>query len=93
MSEGYFGTLPDGLLMYLHRTNVENINVTGIGYPIKTIEAQHKTMANQYQKVLLVGNSHRLQLDLKQATLLSEYCRPFNAPCHQVWDVTDVVKN
>ena len=39
-TEGYFGTLPDGILMYLHRQNVQNIMVEGIGQPVISISGE-----------------------------------------------------
>jgi 4-amino-4-deoxy-L-arabinose transferase-like glycosyltransferase len=92
LSEGYFGTLPDGLLMYLHREDVTNLFVIGIGQPISRIDSSYKTMAQEYDQILLVGNSHRLKIDLSQAELTLEACRPFSAPCHQVWDITFLIK-
>ncbi len=88
LSEGYFGTLPDGLLMYLHQQDLTNLFVIGIGQPISQIEQQYIALAEDYDVVLLIGNSHRLKLDLSEAELLFEACRPLEAPCHQVWDIT-----
>jgi len=92
LSEGYFGTLPDGLLMYLHRRDVTNLYITGIGQPIYGFSPEILTLAPEYDQVLLVGNSHRLQLSLAEGKLLLESCRPFNSPCHQVWDITKLVQ-
>ena len=92
LSEGYFGTLPDGLLMYLHRRDVTNLYITGIGQPIYGFSPEILTLAPEYDQVLLVGNSHRLQLNLAEGKLLLENCRPFNSPCHQVWDITKLVQ-
>ena len=92
LSEGYFGTLPDGLLMYLHRQNVDNIYIEPIGQPINNLK-KATTPFEMFDQVLLVGNSHRLNLDLSQAELLKEYCRPFDAPCHQIWDITTIIAN
>lgn len=92
LSEGYFGTLPDGILMYLHRQDVTNLFVIGIGQPISRIDQSFKTMAQDYDQVLLVGNSHRLRINLSESELILETCRPFEAPCHQVWDITLLIK-
>ncbi|MBD3250691.1 MAG: phospholipid carrier-dependent glycosyltransferase [Candidatus Pacebacteria bacterium] len=92
-TEGYFGTLPDGLLMYFHNKNVNNIFITGIGQPIHEIPVEIKQRANYHQRVLLVVNSHRLVLNLGDSPKLLEVCRPNQAPCHQVWDITAFVKN
>ncbi|KUK79514.1 MAG: Uncharacterized protein XD95_0328, partial [Microgenomates bacterium 39_7] len=94
MSEGYFGTLPDGLLMYLHRQPVDNIFIQPIGQPIRTLPAKQSIKnAELIDRFLLVGNSHRLVLNLEKASLIYESCRPFDSPCHQVWDVTDMINS
>ncbi len=88
-TEGYFGTLPDALLMYFHRRNVENLLIEGIGQPVTTIPDTFREKAKNYSQVLLVVNSHRLGLTLSPDTMLLEVCRPNHAPCLQVWDITD----
>lgn len=88
-TEGYFGTLPDAALLYLHRRNVENIWVEGIGQPVITIPPKFTERALGYDEVWLVVNSHRMQIDLPKEKLKAEYCRPYNAPCLQVWDITE----
>lgn len=91
-TEGSFGTLPDGLLLYFHRRPVDNIYVEGIGYPVKGIPEFFKTRARDFDTSWLVVNSHRMELNLPSAKLVTEYCRPHQAPCLQVWDITDLVK-
>lgn len=93
-TEGSFGTLPDGIMIYLHRTDVENIFVDGIGYPLETIPTAFIQNARErtYERFLLVANSDRLEtskIPLESFTLLEEYCRPDNSPCLQVWDFTE----
>ncbi len=88
-TEGYFGTLPDGLLMYLHRQNLENIYVEGIGYPIASVPNSFITRAKDFDRKWLVVNSHRMDIKLDRKNLIAEFCRPFNSPCLQVWDITD----
>lgn len=92
-TEGYFGTLPDGLLMYLHNQNVSNISVDGAGVPITGLPAILIKKKGHYDRYWLVVNSHRKQFDLPSDTLIASYCRPYDAPCLQVWDVTELVKN
>ena len=91
-TEGSFGTLPDGILMYFHRQNVKNIYVEGIGFPVKEATQKFADKAMDFDQVLLIVNSHRLEIDLPLENLLQEYCRPDNAPCLQVWDITQVLK-
>ncbi|NCN45861.1 MAG: hypothetical protein COZ34_02585 [Candidatus Pacebacteria bacterium CG_4_10_14_3_um_filter_34_15] len=88
-TEGTFGTLPDGLLMYFHRTNVDNLYLEGVGYPINGIPKLFADRAKNYEKKLLVVNSHRMNLKIDSKYLVAEYCRPFNAPCLQVWNITE----
>lgn len=87
-TEGSFGTLPDALLMYLHRTDVSNLYVEGIGYPVNSLSAKFLERAPSFDRQLLVVNSHRMQLPTEGLTLVMEVCRPFAAPCLQVWELT-----
>jgi len=88
-TEGSFGTLPDGILMYFHRQNVDNIYVEGIGFPVRGVTQKFNDKAINFDQALLVVNSHRLEIELDQKNLLQEYCRPASAPCLQIWDITD----
>ena len=96
LTEGYFGTLPDGVLMYLHRQNVNNIFVEGIGQPVLSIPQKMIAASLDYQKVILVVNSHRLMMRFDQKLLLGRYCRPYDSsdsdsprPCLEIWDITE----
>ncbi len=91
LTEGYFGTLPDGLLMYYHQENVDNIFITGIGQPIREIPKEARIKSEDYDLTLLLANSHRLKINLERDKLLFESCRPNNAPCFQVWDITNLI--
>lgn len=88
-TEGYFGTLPDGLLMYFHG-GYPHVAIDGIGQPVSGVPDEFAAKATQYDRAWLVVNSHRLNLKLPQENLLAEYCRPFNAPCLQVWNITEI---
>ena len=92
-TEGSFGTLPDGLLLYFHRRDVSHLYIEGIGYPVKKIPQKFKDRAPNYDQVILIVNSNRLEMPLHSSTLLGEYCRPHQAPCLQVWDITALLKN
>lgn len=94
-TEGSFGTLPDGILMYLHNENVEHIYVEGIGYPVKRLSPQFVQRAQEFDTAWLVVNSHRLEFEvqLPENKLITEYCRPNGAPCLQVWDITELVRS
>lgn len=92
-TEGRFGTLPDGLLMYFHGQNVDNIYLEGTGqYPVKTLPDFFVNRARSFDQSLLVVNSHRMEIDLPDKNLIAEFCRPNKAPCLQVWDITELVK-
>ncbi len=91
-TEGFFGTLPDGLLLYFHRRNVDGIFIDGVGQPVNSIPSTFAAKARQFDRTLLVVNSHRLGMKLPPEKKVAEYCRPFKAPCLQVWDITDQIK-
>lgn len=90
-TEGYFGSLPDGLLLYLNNENVSNIAVDGVGQPIGSIPEILIERRNEYDRLWLVVNSHRRTFDLPPNALLASYCRPDDSPCLELWDVTDIV--
>lgn len=94
-TEGFFGSLPDGMLVYLHNQDVTNIYLEGIGQPVNSIPDWFIDKVNQssipYDQVWLVVNSHRLGLPLSPDSLKFEYCRPFDAPCLQVYDISQLV--
>lgn len=87
-TEGYFGTLPDAVLLYFHRQDIPNLAIEGIGQPVAAIPDSFWKRAETFEKVYLVVNSHRMALKLDTQQLVSEYCRPFAAPCLQIWDIT-----
>lgn len=87
-TEGSFGSLPDGLLLYFFGTNVDNIYIEGIGYPVEKLSPKFIENSEQFERKLLVVNSHRMNLNTENMELLVEYCRPYEAPCLQVWDIT-----
>jgi hypothetical protein len=92
-TEGFFGTLPDGILMYLHNENVTNIVVEGVGQPIESLPPKLVEKKDQYDRLWMVVNSHRLKFDIDKKYLINEYCRPYNGPCLQVWDMTEIIRS
>jgi len=93
-SEGYFGSLPDGLLVYLHRQPVDNIFVDGIGQPVRDIPQDFKDkVANLggFDEAWLVVNSHRNFIDFSPDQLIAEYCRPLGGPCLQIWNILSLM--
>lgn len=87
-TEGYFGTLPDALLMYLHRQPNENLYLEGIGQPVHAIPDSFFTKTTEYPSKYLVVNSHRMKMNLPRTNLVRQFCRPYNAPCLQIWDIS-----
>jgi hypothetical protein len=89
LTEGHIGTLPDGLQIYFYnRPTRNNIRIEGVGQPIKDENLLEKqAIIDDYQQVLLVVNSNRLELSESwQKTLLAYFRRPVsNAPSLQVW--------
>lgn len=59
-TEGYFGTLPDGLQVYLEK--VPNITVVGVGYPIKEMPLKLADGLSENRVFLLVNDS-RFQME------------------------------
>lgn len=87
-TEGSFGSLPDGLLLYNFRQPLDRIWIAGIGYPVDSIPIDFYQRIQPEDRVLLVINTDRLRWQLEQNTLLQEYCRPYDGPCLQIWDIT-----
>lgn len=86
MTEGYFGTLPDGLLMYFHGKNVENIEIEGIGAPVRQLPDQFDEKANQVKTVWLVVNSHRMELVDPRFKKIKSFPRLGGAPSLDVYE-------
>lgn len=75
-TEGYFGTLPDGLLIYLEK--VSNITVVGVDFPIKTIP-QKLESAREDSRVFLIANDSRFEVpDDGGYILLEKFPKPEN---------------
>ena len=66
-TEGYFGTLPDGLQLYL--SNYPQITVIGVGLGIKEIPNSLRESKNAGNSTFLVINSSRLSTDPKNLGL------------------------
>lgn len=88
-TEGYFGTLPDAILMYLYKKDVNNLYIEGIGQPVNEIKGKYITQASNYDYQWLVVNNFRMNINLPKEHLIAEYCRPqLPSACLQVWDIT-----
>jgi hypothetical protein len=86
-TEGSFGTLPDGILLYFHGEDVSNIYIEGVGQPIRDIPDSFMAKAKDFDRKLLIVNSHRMLMPLPKENLLMEYPRPNNAPNLQIWEL------
>jgi len=72
-TEGYFGTLPDGLQIYLEK--IPNITIIGVGYPITKIPEPLENSLKD-NNVYLVVNDSRLNLtepELQRMKLINSY--------------------
>lgn len=69
-TEGYFGTLPDGLQIYLEK--VPNITIIGVGQPITEISPKLLDGLKD-NKVFLLVNDTRLKIKDPRLNLLSKY--------------------
>lgn len=92
-TEGFFGTLPDAALMYLHGDTLDSIWLEGVGQPVGGVTHSFLPHAEAADEVWLVVNSHRLLHQFPDSELLAQYCRPYEAPCLQIWDITEYAKS
>lgn len=88
VTEGSFGSLPDGLLLYFDRaTEIKFLRIEGLAqYPVKFLPDWVKAEAKEHETWLVV-NEHRMEVPLDQVELLSRYERPYGAPELQVYRV------
>jgi hypothetical protein len=74
-TEGFFGTLPDGLQIYLE--GEKGITVIGVGYPIKAVPESLVNAKKAGDRVYLVVNQSRLEMeDSTRLRLVGEYQKP-----------------
>lgn len=75
-TEGYFGTLPDGLQIYLN--NDPQVTVIGVGLDIKELPKSLKESKSSGNKTYLVINSSRLVANPKDINLklISSFPKP-----------------
>lgn len=78
-TEGYFGTLPDGLQIYFDRTS-NNLEIHGIGQPVREIPANLLAVA-ETRETYLVVNAHRYLVEENpHVKLVQSFPRPFHGP-------------
>jgi Ca2+/Na+ antiporter len=81
-TEGYFGTLPDGLLMYFDRTPLPDgsIEIFGTGQPLISVPEPVK-MKSLQSKTYIFANEHRIKFDYSLCCeVVGRFPRPFNGP-------------
>jgi len=83
-TEGYFGTLPDGLQIYFDRHKLSNnIEIIGVGQPIHAIP-ERLLKASETTETYLLVNEHRFFLNPEAQDLdfmlIARYPRPFGGP-------------
>jgi len=88
VTEGSFGTLPDGILMYFdNRPEIQYLKIEGLAqYPVKFLPDWTWEEAKDHP-VWLVVNEHRMQVPLDNLKLIARYPRPYGAPELQVYEL------
>ncbi len=72
-TEGFFGTLPDGLAIFL---NNYGIGVDGVGVPVLGITEKAFKKQEQGYEVYLVGNSTRVKINDLRLEIIKEFPKP-----------------
>jgi len=75
-TEGYFGTLPDGLQIYLEK--IPNTTIIGIGYPIKEISPKLIDSLKDNRVFLLVNDTRFLVTSGNMLKLIASYPKAIN---------------
>jgi hypothetical protein len=80
-TEGFFGTLPDGLSIYFDGSPLnEQVEIFGIGQPIKSIPMNVRE-ASSVKDTYLIVNEHRLEMPIEACCeLIAKYPRPYGGP-------------
>lgn len=73
-TEGYFGTLPDGLQIYTN--NIPNLTVFGIGLNLESIPYKLIDAKNHGDEVYLLINSDRLFIDKDTLNIVNRFPKP-----------------
>ncbi|HUV47160.1 MAG TPA: glycosyltransferase family 39 protein [Candidatus Bathyarchaeia archaeon] len=72
-TEGYFGTLPDGLSIYVD--GIENIEVRGLGQPLARFPNQLDNVSKTNPTYILVNNT-RINFQSDRLELIQSYPKP-----------------
>jgi 4-amino-4-deoxy-L-arabinose transferase-like glycosyltransferase len=86
-TEGYYGTLPDGLLIYKDAYAVSNFEIIGVGQPISAVPQEILEKSSE-QSTFLLGNSHRFIFpESEPLKLIKSYERPAGGPKLLLYEV------
>ena len=88
MTEGYFGTLPDGLLMHFFGKEVDSIEIEGIGQPVKKLPENFIQKTQTAKTIWLVVNSHRMELVDSRWQKIYSFARVGDAPSLDVYELS-----
>lgn len=88
VTEGSFGTLPDGLLLeFDNQPEIAHLRIQGLEqYPVTYLPEWVFEEAKKNETWLVV-NEHRMKVPLDQVELIARYPRPYGAPELQVYKV------
>ncbi len=88
VTEGSFGTLPDGLLMYFDRApEIQYLRIEGLEqYPVKYLPDWVRAEALDHPTWLVV-NANRMEVPADQVKLLARYPRPYGATDLELYEV------
>lgn len=92
VTEGSFGTLPDGLLLYFDRApEIQYLRIEGLAqYPVKTLPDWVVELA-RHEEVWLMVNANRLELSAEQSKYLQPLAKtdkPYGGPALLVFRIT-----
>ncbi|PIS09411.1 hypothetical protein COT75_01895 [Candidatus Beckwithbacteria bacterium CG10_big_fil_rev_8_21_14_0_10_34_10] len=92
-AEGYFGTLPDGFVIYKDAYGITSMEVEGIGPYVKSVSDLLKEKAKE-KRTFILGNSHRFIFSQEEPlNLLKTYYRPAGGPQLLLYEVLNVEKD
>ncbi|AKM79488.1 MAG: hypothetical protein UX85_C0005G0041 [Candidatus Beckwithbacteria bacterium GW2011_GWB1_47_15] len=87
LTEGYFGTLPDGLFVTLHRRFPKNLEIIGVG-STDSDNLKRELATTTADKVYYIGNHHRVGDQFRQSyTLVKSYPKKLTAPPLEVFEL------
>jgi 4-amino-4-deoxy-L-arabinose transferase-like glycosyltransferase len=81
-TEGYFGTLPDGLFVYFSETSyLKHMEIFGLGQPLISTPPQLKAKSVGYDETYMLVNENRITYDYTQDfILINRFEKPHSGP-------------